>query len=125
MWRLISLLNTDTGVSMPDAKTNGDIDSLLEILDGIVDNTILPIIYVVLGLFLVVKGALLGVQIVKAADEPQVRQEKINSLKWLVIGVAVTFAVVIAADVVLGYFVGQLSAEVAAGGTGGNSFLFK
>lgn len=127
MWRLISLLNT--GVEMPEAKTNGDIDDLLELLDGIVDNTILPIIYVVLGLFLVVKGALLGVQIVKAADEPQVRQEKINSLKWLVIGVAVTFAVVIAADVVLGYFVGQLSKQAAAGGTGGgtggNSFLFK
>ena len=47
------------------------------------------IIYIVLAAFLVVKGAILGMQIVKAADEPQVRQEKIGSLKWLVIGVAI------------------------------------
>ena len=61
-------------------------------LGGIVE-TILVIIYIVLGLFLVVKGAILGMQIVKAADEPQVRQEKIGSLKWLVIGVAIAYGV--------------------------------
>ena len=72
-------------------------------IEGIVD-TILIIIYIVLGLFLVVKGALIGMQIVKAADEPQVRQEKISSLKWLVIGVAIAYAVTFAADLLVGYF---------------------
>ena len=45
----------------------------------------------------IVKGALLGVQIVKAADEPQVRQEKIGSLKWLVIGCCLGFGITTAA----------------------------
>lgn len=79
------------------------INDLLADLSGVVD-TIMIIIYAVLGLFLVVKGALLGVQIVKAADEPQVRQEKIGSLKWLVIGVAIAYAVTIVADVAIDYF---------------------
>ena len=64
----------------------------------------MPIIYAALGLFLVIKGSLLGVQIVKSADEPQVRQEKIGSLKWLVIGVAVAFAAAFAVDALTGYF---------------------
>ena len=92
---------------MESPPTSDDgVNGLLSMIDDIVGNTILPIIYVVLGLFLVVKGALLGVQIVKAADEPQVRQEKIGSLKWLVIGVAIAYAVTIVADVLLGYFAG-------------------
>lgn len=84
--------------------------SLAGAMDKIADivNTILIIIYVVLGLFLVIKGALLGMQIVKAADEPQVRQEKIGSLKWLVIGVAIAYAVTFAADILVDYFKGAL-----------------
>ena len=70
--------------------------------------TLLTIIYIVLGLFLVVKGALLGMQIVKAADEPQVRQEKIGSLKWLVIGVAIAYGVTFVADLLVGYFKNNL-----------------
>ena len=100
MFNLVNLL----------AKVNGDADlsaagfgDLMAKANSIV-NVIVTIIYVVLGLFLVVKGALLGVQIVKAADEPQVRQEKIGSLKWLVIGVAIAYAVTIVADVLVNYF---------------------
>ena len=59
-------------------------------------------------MFLVVKGALLGVQIVKAADEPQVRQEKIGSLKWLIIGVAIAYAVTAVANIVLNTFSDKL-----------------
>ena len=70
---------------------------------GDVVNMLTTVIYVVLGVFLVVKGALIGMQIVKAADEPQVRQEKIGSLKWLVIGVAIAYGVTFAADVLVGY----------------------
>jgi len=121
MWRLISLLE---GGKIPVNTENDDINNLLKFLDETVDTYILPIIYAVLALFLVVKGALLGVQIVKAADEPQVRQEKINSLKWLVIGVAITFLVVIAADVVLGAFL-QAKGEAPTTTTEPKSFLFK
>ena len=75
-------------------------DAVGQIGDKIADiaNLIVKIIYVVLAAFLIVKGAILGMQIVKAADEPQVRQEKIGSLKWLVIGVAIAYGVSAIAD---------------------------
>ena len=62
-----------------------------------------------LGLFLVVKGAILGMQIVKAADEPQVRQEKIGSLKWLVIVVAIAYGVTGIANIVTNVMKKELS----------------
>lgn len=83
--------------------------TVMQKIGEIVSGTVMPIIYAVLGLFLVVKGAILGVQIVKSADEPQVRQEKIGSLKWLVIGVAVAFLAAGVVHVVMNFFEGQFS----------------
>lgn len=83
---------------------DADIEGLMTKIEKIVNNTIMPILWVVLGLFLIVKGTLIGVQIVKAADEPQVRQEKVGSLKWLVIGVAIAYASTFVVKIVLGYF---------------------
>lgn len=101
MWRLISLLaENDFGTS--DITGNTELKTAMDKIADLVTSTIMPIIYVVLAIFLVVKGALLGVQIVKAADEPQVRQEKINSLKWLIIGVAIAYGVAAAAHIVTG-----------------------
>ena len=76
---------------------------------GSIVSTIMIVIYIVLGLFLVIKGALLGFQIIKAADEPQVRQEKIGSLKWLVIGVAIGYGVAGIAHVLISVISGNLS----------------
>ena len=78
----------------PDYKTIGDEDlrEMIATIGDIVERIVLPIIYVVLGIFFVIKGTITGVQIVKASDEPQIRQEKISSLKWLVIGVAIAYA---------------------------------
>ena len=83
---------------------NEEVNQMMQTITNIVYNTLLPIIYIALGAFLVVKGAILGFQIVKSADEPQVRQEKISSLKWLVIGVAVAYAATILVNIVTGYF---------------------
>ena len=80
------------------------IKSMMSKIEDIVNNTVMPILWVVLGLFLMVKGALLGVQIVKSADEPQVRQEKVGALKWLVIGVAIAYAATFVVRVVIGFF---------------------
>ena len=80
------------------------LNQVMDMLERVVNQTLMPIIWVVLGLFLVVKGAILGMQIVKAADEPQVRQEKIGSLKWLVIGVAIAYGVSFVATFVISYF---------------------
>ena len=76
---------------------------------GDIVQLILNIIYIVLGLFLIIKGAILGMQIVKAADEPQVRQEKIASLKWLVIGVAIAYGVAGVANIVIAAISGNLT----------------
>lgn len=75
---------------------------------GEIAQIILNIIYIVLALFLIIKGAILGMQIVKAADEPQVRQEKIGSLKWLVIGVAIAYGVAGVANIVIKVFAKEL-----------------
>ena len=91
--------------NISDIDDDGIKDAMNKI-EEIVMYTVLPIIWAILGLFLVVKGALLGIQIVKAADEPQVRQEKIGSLKWLVIGVAIAYLASGAVYAVTGYFSG-------------------
>lgn len=99
-------------VSFLAAETNpvGD-EGLNEILNkilGIVNDTLMPIIWIGLGLFLTIKGAMIGTQIVKAADEPQVRQEKIGSLKYLIIGIFIAFIVSFAATALVNYFKLQL-----------------
>lgn len=85
------------------------ISEAMEKIENIVMNVLLPIIWAVLGLFLVIKGSLLGMQIVKSADEPQVRQEKIGALKWLVIGVAIAYLASGAVYVVTGFFSGAFN----------------
>ncbi len=95
---MASLVNFLVGAdTFEDEQINQVMDKVREL-----SRTICNIIYVVLAAFLVVKGAIIGMQIVKAADEPQVRQEKIGSLKWLVIGVAIAYGVAGLADIVIG-----------------------
>ena len=90
--------------------SNTDLANAMAKLGDIV-NTIMIVIYIVLGLFLIIKGALLGFQIIKAADEPQVRQEKIGSLKWLVIGVAIGYGVAGVAHVLISVVSGSLELQ--------------
>ena len=105
---MVGVLNFLSGLSLTDSIADSGINEALTIVKDVV-NTLMLVIYVVLGLFLVVKGALLGMQIVKAADEPQVRQEKIGALKWLVIGVAIAYGVAGLVDILTGYFLGLAS----------------
>ena len=101
MWRLVNLLAKDQ-IVVGSGVSNPELAGLMTNISNIVTGTVMPIIYIILGLVLIVKGALLGVQIVKAADEPQVRQEKINSLKWLVIGIVIAYGVTAVAHIFLG-----------------------
>ena len=98
------------GLSVGASLSDPSLSSAMKVVTEIAQ-TILTIIYIVLGLFLVIKGALLGMQIVKAADEPQVRQEKIGSLKWLVIGIAIAYGVSFVAQLLVNYFKGQIGAK--------------
>ena len=86
-----------------------ELSELMQVIKDVVMGIVMPIIYVVLGLFLVVKGSLLGIQIVKSADEPQIRKEKIGSLKWLVIGVAIAYAASGLVHVVMGVLSGAFN----------------
>ncbi len=95
-WLVNLLASMDVSGSISDTDLAGLMDKINNI-----GQTILNVIYIVLGLFLVIKGALLGMQIVKAADEPQVRQEKIGSLKWLVIGIAIAYGVAGVANILV------------------------
>lgn len=104
----IDLLNLTSDHEYDFTKDIEDegISNLMEKISKIVKGTVMPIIWAVLGLFLIVKGALLGAQIVKSADEPQIRQEKIGALKWLVIGVAIAYASTGVVTVIMNFFDG-------------------
>ena len=107
MWRLVNLLANGDDVNIGEGMSGFEGSEVNEALQKVVDlvhGPVLDVIMIVLGLFLVVKGAILGVQIVKAADEPQVRQEKIGSLKWLIIGIAVAYGITFAAKAILSTF---------------------
>lgn len=54
-----------------------------------------------LGLFLVIKGVMLGVGIVQAADDQQQRKEKINALKYMVIGVVLVIVLYLGAGAII------------------------
>ena len=103
----LSDLKNDGRVDIGDISDSG-LQSMMEKISDIVYTIVMPIIWAILGLFLVVKGTILGVQIVKSADEPQIRQEKIGSLKWLVIGVAIAALAAGVVQVLTGFFGGAL-----------------
>lgn len=70
----------------------------------VVNKAVLPIIYIITSLFFIIKGTILGFQIVKSADEPSTRREKIHGLKWLIIGVAITYAATSVVGLITGFF---------------------
>lgn len=88
---------------------NEHLDGALGKIQVVVNKAILPIIYIVTSLFLIIKGTVLGFQIVKSADEPNVRREKIHGLKWLIIGVAITYAATSVVGLVTGFFKSELN----------------
>lgn len=83
---------------------NEDLSELMSKLKEIVNTIIIPVLYAGLTILLVLKGAILGVQIVKSADEPQVRREKVGALKWLLIGVFVAYAATGVVSALTGFF---------------------
>lgn len=80
------------------------LNNLMNDLSEIVNEVVLPVMYTVLGLFLVVKGAILGVQIVKNADHPDIRREKIGALKWLLIGSCIGVVASTVVGIITGFF---------------------
>lgn len=92
----------DKDTTIKDSRIRNLLNKLKEITNLI----ILPIIYTVTSLYLVVKGAILGVQIVKGADDVAIRREKVGALKWLVIGVGITYMATTLVGILTDFFKG-------------------
>ena len=87
-----------------DTLKDEKLNELLDDIQNIVNTLVIPIIYSITTLVLIIKGAILGLQIVKNADNPSLRGEQIRALKWLVIGVTITYSATSLVGVVSGFF---------------------
>ena len=66
--------------------------------------TVIWVLVGVLGVVLIVKGVTTALAVVKAADEPQVRQEKLGAFKYLAIGLGVALAIAVLSGTLLSVF---------------------
>lgn len=66
--------------------------------------TVIWILVGVLAVILIVKGVTTALAVVKAADEPQVRQEKLGAFKYLAIGMGVALVIAVLAGTLLSVF---------------------
>jgi len=83
---------------------NAQLDDTLASILNIVNNMVMPALWIILGVLLIVRGVILGIQIVKSSDEPDVRKQKINGLIWLFIGIFVAYVITISASLVMSFF---------------------
>lgn len=106
MLSIVSIDTDETYVMGSKSKSVGDegIKDTIDKIQEIVNDIVLPVIYALLALVLVVKGALLGVQIVKSADDSETRSQKVHALKWLIIGVAIATMASTVVGVLTGFF---------------------
>lgn len=85
-----------------NAETNEDAKKLIDtIYDFFFTGWVRVLILTGLGLFLVIKGVMLGIGIVQAADDQQQRKEKINALKYMVIGVVLVIVLYLGAGAII------------------------
>lgn len=96
-------------------EDTGELCTLWNTISGIVQ-TIIWILVGVLAVILIIKGVSTALAVVKAADEPQVRQEKLGSFKYLAIGLGVALVIAVLAGTLLGLF-GTTMIEKAIGTT--------
>lgn len=67
-------------------------------VDVLIYDTIIPTLLILLGIAAGVTCAILGYQIIKSSDEPQERQEKIQRLKSILLGIAIAFIILAAIE---------------------------
>lgn len=91
--------NMSTGLTA-SPEINNTLSQMLYIVNSIV----IPILWAILGLLLIIRGIMLGMEIVKSADEPEVRKKKVQGLVWLFIGVFVGFVITGVASAVMSMF---------------------
>ena len=72
-------------------------------IESMIYDTIIPVLWVLLGICAVVTCTVLGYQIVKSADEAQERQDKIKSLRNILIGLAMAALILFAAEPIINF----------------------
>ena len=66
--------------------------------------TVQLILGLALVLFLIIKGVMVGMKIVKAADDTSARKEAIDSLKYMILGVAIVAILYYGSGAIVGLF---------------------
>ena len=93
----------EAGIMDPFAGKESELCDLWTSIIGIV-SAVIWILVGVLAVILIVKGVTTALAVVKAADEPQVRQEKLGSFKYLAIGMGVALVIAVLAGTLLSVF---------------------
>ncbi|MBR3891666.1 MAG: hypothetical protein IKJ30_06340 [Bacilli bacterium] len=83
---------------------NADVNNIIADVLTIVNNYVIPVLWVAMGILLIVRGVILAIGIIKASDEAEVRSNKIKGLVWLVIGVFAGFVMTIGASWIMSVF---------------------
>lgn len=80
----------------------------------------------ILAVVVIVKGITTAIGIVKAADEPQVRQEKLNSFKYIAIAIGIVIVIMTALTLMLPTIKGWVTNNLPDSSLGGGEsrFLF-
>lgn len=83
---------------------NSDVNNIIARVLTVVNDYVIPILWVIMGILLIVRGVILAIGIVKASDEAEVRASKIKGLVWLAVGVLAGYAITIGASWVMSVF---------------------
>ena len=73
------------GLFMNDPRFDESVDKAIRIFN----EWVIPGIYVVLALTIIIKGVLVGIDVVKYSDKPEIRREKLKSLMYMAIAIAI------------------------------------
>lgn len=118
-WMLAEETSKAEGVA---GGLTGDVKSLWADVIQPIFETVIWVLVAALAMFLVVKAVMTAMAVMKAADEPQVRQEKIQGFKYLAIALVIAILVLSFANVITD----MLTDAATEGGINGSetSFLF-
>ena len=102
LW-MLETTNTDTDKTQA-AGLDAAKETLMEQVWPIV-STVLWVLTALLAVVFIVKAVTTAMAVMKAADEPQVRQEKLNAFKYLAIGLGVAIVIISLANVIMGIII--------------------
>ena len=109
-----------SGAGSAATDLGGDITKVWNDVVHPIFKTVLWVLVAALAMFLIVKAVMTAMAVMKAADEPQVRQEKIQGFKYLAIALVIAIVVLTFANVIIDV----VTKNASIGDTGKMSFLF-